>query len=55
MTDEERDVVIDDLHNAIIELAAQLATQSHWLSIMAMNIRALAEELDMEIEVKRMN
>lgn len=55
MTDEERDVVIDDLHNAIIELAAQVATQSHWMSIMAMNLRTIAEELDLEIEIKRMN
>lgn len=55
MTDAERDIVLDDLQNAVIELAAQVATQSHWMSIMAMNIRAMAEELDMQIEVKRMN
>lgn len=55
MTDQERDEVIQDLQNAVIELAAQVATQSHWMSIMAMNVRAMAEELDMEVEVKRFN
>ena len=55
MTDAERDEAIADLQTAVVELAAQVATQSHWMSIMAMNVRSMAEELDMEIEVKRMN
>jgi len=55
MTDQERDDVIEDLQNAVIELAAQVATQSHWMSIMAMNLRTIAEELDLEIEIKRFN
>jgi shikimate kinase len=55
MTDEERDEAIADLQTAVVELAAQVATQSHWMSIMAMNVRTIAEQLDMEIEIKRFN
>ena len=55
MTNQEQAEAIEDLQNAVIELAAQVATQSHWMSLMAMNIRAMAEELEMEIEIKRMN
>ena len=55
MTDEERDEAIADLQTAVVELAAQVATQSHWMSIMAMNVRTMAEQLDMEIQIKRFN
>ena len=55
MTDAERDEAIADLQTAVVELAAQVATQSHWMSIMAMNVRTMAEQLDMEIEIKRFN
>jgi shikimate kinase len=55
MTDEERDEAIADLQTAVVELAAQVATQSHWMSIMAMNVRTMAEQLGMEIEIKRFN
>ena len=55
MTDKERDEAIADLQTAVVELAAQVATQSHWMSIMAMNVRTMAEQLDMEIEIKRFN
>ena len=55
MTDEERDEANADLQTAVVELAAQVATQSHWMSIMAMNVRTMAEQLDMEIEIKRFN
>lgn len=55
MTDEERDEAIADLQTAVVELAAQVAKQSHWMSIMAMNVRTMAEQLDMEIEIKRFN
>ena len=46
---------IDHLEASILELVDLQSQQSHWMSLMARQVRQMASEMDMDIEPPRMN
>lgn len=46
---------IDHLEASLLELVDLQSQQSHWMSLMARQVRQMASEMDMDIEPPRMN